>query len=408
MEQGLPRGAFSTAARLMGMMALMPVIYYWRIAFLSLSGGDPIDSGILVNCAAGTGVSIGLAAFMISPTLAVSFVRRRMDWPGRIGFFLLKAMYAGVVPLHFIITVADFGFLQPIIYFVWLGVGSIAATFFIGSVFPGDLARALARRDAQQVVDRRLRSVAALRDAPSTFEMAHPQEQEVYRVSFPQASPDPVAAPVEAVPAKPKKKKVKYESDGPNPLLELLGAPLLLLGVALFLMSIHGRLYTSFAPNADLVDLYAEYKAIIAVIMGACGYLGAVLYFNRGLSALPALGQWWRALAAAAIYAALSFFFGSAIYLKSAPELLAQIEDEAPESRVSVYLVEQGAETQPGSCSYSAQVSWREDLSGHAFQICDLEPKLWKALRPGQRVTLIGTKTPFGFRYHTATGLILG
>ncbi len=166
-----------------------------------------------------------------------------------------------------------------------------------------------------------------------------------------------------------------------------------------------GMLFARFLPTAEIAGMAGEFRfaftgmvVVFAALLGLTGYrLGAV-----PIPSTPA-----RVVLHVALFGAAAWFLAPHALTRGLPGAHAYVMEmqaaAPPESEVVVVSVAaRGRAMVRRGCDFTATVTGEVLAGPGGVDVCGIDPYDWERLRPGDRLELVGHRTPYGFRYRSA------
>ncbi len=337
------------AARLTGLNALGVAFVFGLSAFNGLSEGSDAAKELVIWPLPFAAFFVIIGAIFVLPPTSRWLIRARYFYHWRMIFAAAKLVIGALIWCGLMVAVL-MSWPQPeLIFFVFLHVTTSTLYYIALFVFPGGYAARLGAR---------------------------------------------IPPPMEYVPRPNGRDQAPKNPTGAHWIHVLIAAPLFIIAAA----GLYGDRWAAFVPTMDLSNfayqsslIFLMYCLILGVVAAHFGKLHRTGFWLFGSRAV-------NLMLAPAVFLALGVMTFTPAVTKGLPDLHAHLI-KGPHAAVTVRVPALIDPMQRRDCTWGVDVISEMYFSTRPHEICGLDKKLWRALAPGDEVSLEGYRTPFGFRY---------
>lgn len=166
--------------------------------------------------------------------------------------------------------------------------------------------------------------------------------------------------------------------------------------VTTIMLTWYGMQIAQFVPTAEVAALAPDIRLPLIVAVGIFGAVAAITADGRRRGVAKSLTVRLLSMAGAGVVVVL---FGADSFVTRGLPGAHSFFVDAPESEITLEIARIGGKIVRGGCDYRV-VARGEDYAGlDGVVLCEVGRELWPTLKPGERITLHGYATPYGFRY---------
>lgn len=166
--------------------------------------------------------------------------------------------------------------------------------------------------------------------------------------------------------------------------------------IALGGLALYGWMSAQFVPSSEIAALAAELHIPLLLSTGVLVLVAAITADDRHPRVIRSMPL--RCTLGVAAFVGLMALGSRPLFLHGLPGLHSHFV-EAPASEITLEVTEIVDGQVRRRCDYSVMARGDDYAGPDGVKICEVGRDLWGTLRPGDRITLKGYRTRYGFRY---------